>query len=116
MSIVSSTASETALRWLNEQAHKASIRDDAKAMVDQISDGKVSVWERATNSWMKLTRGDVADRFDKIKDVYIDVQKDTKVQIEKEFLILEALAARPGGSGRCGPVRGRRAGCPRAGW
>ncbi|MDZ4868814.1 MAG: cell surface protein, partial [Alphaproteobacteria bacterium] len=37
-----------------------SIRDDAKAMVDQISDGKVSVWERATNSWMKLTRGDVA--------------------------------------------------------
>ena len=37
-----------------------------------------------------MTRGDIADRFDKIKDTYLDVQKDTKVQIEKEHLILEA--------------------------
>ena len=67
-----------------------SIRDDAKAMVDQISDGKVSVWERATNSWMKLTRGDVADRFDKIRQIYIAVTKETKNQIEREAAILEA--------------------------
>ncbi len=67
-----------------------SIRDDAKAMVDQISDGKVSVWERATNSWMKLTRGDVADRFDKIRQIYINVTKETKNQIEREAAILEA--------------------------
>ncbi len=67
-----------------------SIRDDAKAMVDQISDGKVSVWERATNSWMKLTRGDVADRFDKIRKIYIDVTKETKNQIQREAAILEA--------------------------
>jgi hypothetical protein len=67
-----------------------SIRDDAKAMVDQISDGKVSVWERATNSWMKLTRGDVADRFDKIRGIYIAVTKETKNQIEREAAILEA--------------------------
>jgi hypothetical protein len=40
--------------------------------------------------WMKFSRGDIASRFDKIKDTYIDVQKDTKVQIEKEFRILEA--------------------------
>jgi len=37
-----------------------------------------------------MTRGDIATRFDKIKDTYIDVQKDTKTQIEKEHLILEA--------------------------
>ena len=37
-----------------------------------------------------MTRGDIAQRFDKIKDTYLDVQKDTKVQIEKELLILEA--------------------------
>jgi hypothetical protein len=67
-----------------------SIRDDAKSMVDQISDGKVSVWERATNSWMKLTRGDVADRFDKIRGIYLAVTKETKNQIEREAAILEA--------------------------
>lgn len=67
-----------------------SIRDDAKAMVDQISDGKVSVWERATNSWMKLTRGDIADRFDKIRAIYLTVTKETKNQIEREHAILQA--------------------------
>jgi hypothetical protein len=67
-----------------------SIRDDAKAMVDQISDGKVSTWERATNAWMKLTRGDVADRFDKIRGIYLGVTKETKNQIEREHAILEA--------------------------
>jgi hypothetical protein len=67
-----------------------SIRDDAKAMVDQISDGKVSVWERTTNTWMKLTRGDVADRFDKIRGIYLSVTKETKNQIEREHAILEA--------------------------
>jgi hypothetical protein len=67
-----------------------SIRDDAKAMVDQISDGKVSVWERATNSWMKLTRGDIADRFDKVRAIYLAVTKETKNQIEREHAILQA--------------------------
>jgi hypothetical protein len=67
-----------------------SIRDDAKAMVDQISDGKVSMWERATNSWMKLTRGDIADRFDKIRSIYLDVTKETKNQIQREAAILES--------------------------
>jgi hypothetical protein len=67
-----------------------SIRDDAKGLVEQYADGKISTMERLGNVWMKMTRGDIAQRFDKIKDVYIDVQKDTKVQIEKEFLILEA--------------------------
>ncbi|MET3583373.1 hypothetical protein ABID19_006438 [Mesorhizobium robiniae] len=67
-----------------------SIRDDAKRMVDQISDGKLDIFERATNVWMKISRGDVARRFDEIKDVYLDVAKDTKSNIEREHVILEA--------------------------
>lgn len=67
-----------------------SIRDDARSLVEQYADGKLSTMERLGNVWMKMTRGDIATRFDKIKDVYVDVQKDAKVQIEKEHLILEA--------------------------
>jgi hypothetical protein len=67
-----------------------SIRDDARGLVDQYADGKISTMEKLSNSWMKMTRGDIAHRFDKIKDTYIDVQKDTKEQMEKERLILEA--------------------------
>jgi hypothetical protein len=67
-----------------------SIRDDAKRMVDQLTDGKLDIFERATNAWMKITRGDIATRFDEIKKVYLDVAKDTKTNIEHEFAILEA--------------------------
>ena len=67
-----------------------SIRDDAKRMVDQITDSKLDIWERTTNVWMKISRGDVADRFDKIKATYLDVTKDTKDQIQREQVIMEA--------------------------
>jgi regulator of sigma D len=67
-----------------------SIRDDAKRMVDQVSDGKLDIFERATNAWMKISRGDIAKRFDDIKKVYLDVAKDTKNNIEREHTILEA--------------------------
>ena len=67
-----------------------SIRDDAKRMVDELADGKLGIFERATNTWMKITRGDIATRFDEIKKVYLDVAKDTKTNIEREQAILEA--------------------------
>ena len=67
-----------------------SIRDDAKAMVDQLADGKIDVFERATNTWMKLSRGDVATRFDAIREIYLQVAADTKTNIERERTILEA--------------------------
>ena len=67
-----------------------SIRDDAKNMVDQIEDGKIDTFERATNAWMKISRGDIATRFDKIKDTYLEVSRDTKANIEREQTILEA--------------------------
>ena len=55
-----------------------SIRDDAKRMVDQLEDGKIGPLERGTNIWMKVARGDIADRFDKIKGTYLEVTKETK--------------------------------------
>jgi hypothetical protein len=67
-----------------------SIRDDAKRMVDQISDGKLNAFERATNAWMKISRGDIANRFEDIRKTYLDVARDTKNNITKEHTILEA--------------------------
>ncbi|EIC20861.1 hypothetical protein [Thiorhodovibrio frisius] len=67
-----------------------SIRDDAKSMVDQVEDGKIDTFERMSNAWMKVTRGDIASRFDKIKDTYLDVTASTSDQIQREHKILEA--------------------------
>ncbi len=67
-----------------------SIRDDAKNMVDQLDDGKVSTFERINNVWMKVTRGDIADRFSKIKETYLDVTESTLDQIQREQAILDA--------------------------
>lgn len=67
-----------------------SIRDDSKALVDQYADGKIGTMEKVSNVWMKMRRGTIASRFDKIKDVYTDVTEETSNQIEREQLILEA--------------------------
>ena len=67
-----------------------SIRDDAKQMLDQIEDGKLDTLERVQNVWMKVTRGDIASRFDTIKATYLEVTEDSRDQIEREHRILEA--------------------------
>ena len=67
-----------------------SIRDDSKRLVDQVADGKLDMLERGTNIWMKIARGDIADRFDKIRSTYLSVTKETKNQIERECKILDA--------------------------
>ncbi|MEL7486008.1 MAG: cell surface protein [Pseudomonadota bacterium] len=67
-----------------------SIRDDAKTLVDQYADGKINTFERVQNVWMKMTRGDIASRFDKIKDLYLEVARDTQDQVQRETRILEA--------------------------
>jgi hypothetical protein len=75
-----------------EQVTRAfdSIRDDAKSMVDQLADGRIDTWERLQTVWMKVRRGDIAQRFDDIKKTYLDVARDTKDQIAREQTILEA--------------------------
>ena len=67
-----------------------SIRDDAKSMVEQVEDGEIDTFERLGNVWMKVTRGDIPHRFDKIKEIYLDVAEDSKDQIEREHIILKA--------------------------
>ena len=67
-----------------------SIRNDAKSMVEQVEDGKLDTFERIGNVWMKVTRGDIPDRFEKIKETYLDVADDSKDQIRREHLILNA--------------------------
>jgi len=67
-----------------------SIRDDAKSLVDQYADGKISTMERIGNVWMKMTRGDIAARFDKIRKIYLEVAAETRNQVERETRILEA--------------------------
>ena len=58
--------------------------------MDQVSDGKLGILERGTNMWMKISRGDIGDRFDKIRETYVGVTKETKNQIEREDVILDA--------------------------
>ncbi|SMF35020.1 hypothetical protein SAMN02982989_1401 [Xaviernesmea oryzae] len=90
--VVREQVAEMSIGQRYEKISKAfdSIRDDAKSMVDQIEDGKINIFERATNVWMKISRGDIATRFDEIKETYLAVSKDTKANIEREQTILEA--------------------------
>ncbi|MDH3362280.1 MAG: cell surface protein [Gammaproteobacteria bacterium] len=67
-----------------------SIRDDAKTMVEQVEDGKIDTFERISNVWMKVTRGDISSRFEGIKETYLEVAEDSRDQIEREHLILNA--------------------------
>lgn len=67
-----------------------SIREDAKRLVDQLEDGHINTFERVSNIWMKVRRGDIADRFDEIQYSYLDVAKDSKDQIVREGRILDA--------------------------
>ena len=67
-----------------------SIRDDARNMVTQLDDGTIDTRERLGNIWMKITRGDIPSRFEKIKDTFQEVTVDSKDQIQREQTILEA--------------------------
>ncbi|MBY0423735.1 MAG: hypothetical protein K2Q06_15630, partial [Parvularculaceae bacterium] len=65
-------------------------RHNSKNLVEQYADGKIGTMERISNVWMKMTRGDIATRFDKIRKLYLEVAAETKNQVERETRILEA--------------------------
>jgi len=67
-----------------------SIRDDARDMVKQLDDGKISLGEKVQNLWVAVRRGSIASRFNTIRDTYMQVSKDTKTNIDRERAILEA--------------------------
>ena len=84
------SAMEIGERYEEITAAFDSVRDDAKEMVDQLADGKVDTWERMKNAWTNMTRGDISSRFQNIKGTYLEVARDTKDQIEREQIILNA--------------------------
>ncbi len=67
-----------------------SVREDSKMLVAQLEDGKISGSEKFQNWWMKMRRGTPSARFEKIKDIYQDVSKDTKDQLSREDAIMDA--------------------------
>lgn len=67
-----------------------SVREDAKAMVEWMADGKLDVSERLKLSWMNLRRGSIPDRFNDIRVTYLDVVKSCGEQIEIEASIISA--------------------------
>ena len=83
-------AVEIGQRYEDITASFNSIRDDAREMVRQVEDGRISTGERLSNIWQKVTRGDIADRFDRIRRTYVEVSRDTMDQVEREHAILAA--------------------------
>ncbi|GKX56698.1 merozoite surface protein 3b [Leminorella grimontii] len=67
-----------------------SIRTDSQEMVKWLDDGKLDLIERVKNGWMVLVRGSIPDRFNKIKETYLDVAKAASEQINREQTILDA--------------------------
>ncbi len=84
------SAMEVGERYEQIAAAFNSIRDDAQNMVEQLEDGKIDTLERMGNFWMKVTRGDIPSRFEKIKKTYNEVTRDSRDQIDREVAILES--------------------------
>ncbi|TWT77991.1 hypothetical protein Pla123a_17900 [Posidoniimonas polymericola] len=76
-------------RYLEISQMFDSIREDSKRLIGQLDDGKIGVTEKMSNVWMKIRRGTPHARFEKIVDVYQDVCKDTKDQLEREQVIMD---------------------------
>lgn len=67
-----------------------SIRDDAAEMALWMADGKLDFTEKLKLNWMKLSRGSIPDRFNKIHQSYLEVVKSCGEQLEIEAAILGA--------------------------
>ena len=67
-----------------------SIREDSKTLISQLDDGKIGITEKAQNLWMRMRRGTPSARFEKIVESYQDVTSDTRDQLTKEGLVMDA--------------------------
>ena len=67
-----------------------SIREDSKTLISQLDDGKIGIIEKSQNLWMRMRRGTPSARFEKIVESYQDVTKDTRDQLTKEGLVMDA--------------------------
>jgi hypothetical protein len=76
-------------RYLDITQMFDSIREDSKTLIKQLDDGRISLTERMQNTWMMLRRGSPSARFDKIVELYKDVSRDTKDQLDREKAIMD---------------------------
>ncbi len=77
-------------RYLEISQMFDSIREDSKNLIDQLADGKISMGEKMSNLWMRMRRGSPSARFEKITDVYQEVTRETKNQLDREQTIMDA--------------------------
>lgn len=76
-------------RYLDISQMFDSIREDSKRLIAQLDDGKIGLGEKMSNVWMNIRRGSPHARFEKIVDVYQEVCKDTKDQLDREEVIMD---------------------------
>ncbi|SEI24249.1 merozoite surface protein 3b [Pseudomonas fuscovaginae UPB0736] len=67
-----------------------SIQNDARQMLEWMADGKLQFSERIQLAWLNMRRGSIPDRFEKIRNTYLDVAKSANEQILLETLILDS--------------------------
>lgn len=79
-------------RYLQISQMFDSIREDSKTLIGQLDDGKIGITEKMADLWMRIRRGSPAARFEDIVDVYQDVCKDAKDQLERETVIMDAYS------------------------
>jgi hypothetical protein len=77
-------------RYLDITQMFDSVREDSKTLISQLDDGKIGPVEKAQNLWMRIRRGTPSARFEKIVETYQDVCSDTRDQLKKEQLIMDA--------------------------
>ncbi len=80
----------TGARYQDIATNWNSIIEDSMTMMKQIEENKNGFREKVGRVIMKMRRGSIHSRFDKIKNLYLDVNADTKVQLDRERIILEA--------------------------
>ena len=66
------------------------IRDDAAQMASWMEDGRLDLKEKLKLTWMKARRGSIPDRFEKIRETYLQVSSSANDQISRESAILDA--------------------------
>lgn len=77
-------------RYADIAASFDSIQSDAQQMMEWMADGKLQFSERIQLAWLNMRRGSIPDRFEDIREKYLDVAKSANEQIKLETLILEA--------------------------
>lgn len=81
---------EISTRYANIAESFNSIRDDAATMASWMDDGKLDLAEKIQNMWIKIRRGSIPDRFEKIKSEYLAVSKSAQDQLSRESIILKS--------------------------